>query len=499
MQLVTYLTVAILSTLAGAAGAVSVGTAFLYQGSLADNGSQASGPYDFRFTLFDAANAGVQIGATQILNDVPVGNGVFSVSLDFGNLVFIGEARWLQIEVRQGSSTGTYTTLPRQRLMGTPYALGLSMPYYGAGTTTGNLMTVQQLGTGNAGYFVNTNSTASLCYGLIGETWSTASQAAGVRGIASASSGLTIGVEGRGTASPNGTGMVGAGKATGGYFSAENTDGVGVYAYGGATGARVEGTDATSGTGLRAYGHGTGLGILAQNLDVGGPAISALNNGQGISNPTLRLINFQATQGMCVYATNNSSWTTARLDQAGAGECIWMRKPTAGNFIVANNGTSDLFWVDSNGITHTKVLEILGGADLSERFDVDGAAELEPGTVVSIDPAHEGKLLVSSEPYDHRVAGIVSGAGGVQPGMLMGHDGTVASGAHPIALTGRVYCRVSTCNGPIVPGDLLTTSPKPGYAMRVDDPSRAQGAVLGKAMGSLARGEGLVLVLVGLQ
>jgi hypothetical protein len=490
--------VAMLTTLAPVARSVPLGSSFTYQGSLVDNGGQASGPYDFRFTLFDADNGGVQIGAMQVTNDVPVSSGVFSVSLDFGSLAFVGEARWLQIELRQGASTGAYTTLPRQKLTGAPYALGLAMPYYGAGNTTGNLMTVQQLGTGNAGYFVNSNSTANLCYGIIGETWSTASQAAGVRGVASASSGLTIGVEGRGTASTSGTGMVGAGSATGGYFSATNTDGYGIYAYGGGTGARIEGTGPDA-TGLKTYGHGTGLGIYAQNLDVGGPAISAVNNGQGLSNPTLRLINFQANLGMCVYATNNSTWTTARLDQAGAGECIWMRKPTAGNFIVANNGSSDIFWVDSNGITHTKVLEILGGADLSERFDVMGEPELEPGTVVSIDPAHEGKLLVSSEPYDHRVAGIVSGAGGVQPGMLMGHDGTVASGAHPVALTGRVYCRVTASNGPIAPGDLLTTSPKPGYAMRVDDPARAQGAVIGKAMGSLASGEGLVLVLVGLQ
>jgi hypothetical protein len=250
-----------------------------------------------------------------------------------------------------------------------------------------------------------------------------------------------------------------------------NTDGVGLYAYGGGTGARAEGT-ATNATGLYAIGKGTGLGIIAQNLDVGGAAISAANNGQGLTNPTLRLINFQANTGLCMYASNASSWATARLDQGGAGEVIWMRKPTAGNFIVANNGTSDLFWVDSNGTTHTKVLEILGGADLSERFDVAGASELVPGTVVSIDAAHEGKLLVSSEPYDRRVAGIVSGAGGVQPGMLMGHDGTWRAvpsdrSAGPCLLSRdreQRPDRAVTCS----------TSPKPGYAMRVDDPARAQ-------------------------
>ena len=158
------------------------------------------------------------------------------------------------------------------------------------------------------------------------------------------------------------------------------------------------------------------------------------------------------------------------------------------------------FWVDGNGVTHTKVLEILGGADFSERFDVrDGEADIEPGTVVSIDPDHEGRLEPSREAYDHRVAGIVSGAGGVRPGMVMAQEGSIASGEHPVALTGRVYCRATAANGPIRPGDLLTTSDVPGLAMRVSDPARAQGAILGKAMGTLEEGEGLVLVLVGLQ
>jgi hypothetical protein len=167
---------------------------------------------------------------------------------------------------------------------------------------------------------------------------------------------------------------------------------------------------------------------------------------------------------------------------------------------VATSGSDWKFWVDNAGVTHTKVLEILGGADLSEKFDVgEGESHVEPGMVVSIDPEHEGRLELARVPYDHRVAGVISGAGGVRPGMLMGQDGTPASGKHPVALTGRVYCRASAVNGPIMPGDLLTTSRLPGHCMRVDDPARAQGAILGKAMGSLEKGEGLVLVLVGLQ
>jgi len=118
---------------------------------------------------------------------------------------------------------------------------------------------------------------------------------------------------------------------------------------------------------------------------------------------------------------------------------------------------------------------------------------------VCIDPERPGELVVSSRPYDHTVAGIISGAGGVKPGMLMSQSGTKADGHHPVALTGRVYCLADAANGAIRPGDLLTTSSTPGHAMKVTDHARAQGAILGKAMTGLKEGTGLVLVLVALQ
>jgi hypothetical protein len=167
-------------------------------------------------------------------------------------------------------------------------------------------------------------------------------------------------------------------------------------------------------------------------------------------------------------------------------------------------------------------LEITGGAGLAEQFEVgagpgptgeeSGLAEepdpadkealqapLPPGTVVSIDPANPGRLVVSSRAFDQRVAGIVSGAGGVGPGLLIDQPGTTAAKLYPVALTGRVLCLADAANGPIEPGDLLTTSATPGHAMKSTNPAMAQGAILGKAMTRLAQGRGLVLVLVTLQ
>ena len=155
---------------------------------------------------------------------------------------------------------------------------------------------------------------------------------------------------------------------------------------------------------------------------------------------------------------------------------------------------------NGNGRIITQELQITGGSDLSEQFDVNTLDfEIQPGMVVSIDPDKPGNLTISSEPYDNKVAGIISGAGGIKTGMLMGQTGTEADGAHPVALTGRVYCYVDTANGPIEPGDLLTTSATPGYAMKVTDHSKALGAIIGKAMTSLPEGKGLVLALVSLQ
>jgi len=145
----------------------------------------------------------------------------------------------------------------------------------------------------------------------------------------------------------------------------------------------------------------------------------------------------------------------------------------------------------------TEVLQITGGADLSERFDVTPHDQtIQPGMVVSIDAVHPGRLVVASKPYDKAVAGVISGAGGVKPGMMMGQSGTAADGAHPVALSGRVYCLADASHGAIKPGDLLTTSSTPGHAMKASNYERSRAAVIGKAMTGLTEGKGLVLVLV---
>ncbi len=182
--------------------------------------------------------------------------------------------------------------------------------------------------------------------------------------------------------------------------------------------------------------------------------------------------------------------------KAGGYTRLFLHSST-GNVGIGTAEPSEKLQVE--GTVKCAVLKLTGGSDIAEPFDVNEGVEIAEGMVLAIDPDSPGNLRVADAAYDRRVAGIVSGAGEVQPGLVMSQEGTVADGKYPVALTGRVYCLADASNGPIEPGDLLTTSDTPGHAMKVADHARAQGAVLGKAMTSLKEGRGLVLVLVSLQ
>jgi hypothetical protein len=211
---------------------------------------------------------------------------------------------------------------------------------------------------------------------------------------------------------------------------------------------------------------------------------------------TLRMIGAQQndTGGRLEMSQANGQLTVVLDAEGGSGGGFLTLRKADGTQTIALNSDHG-----GKGRITTEVLEITGGSDLSEKFDVGlPEAEVEPGMVVCIDPANPGGLVISERAYDRTVAGIVSGAGGVSPGMLMGQSGTVADGRHPVALAGRVYCLVDASHGAIEPGDLITTSGTPGHGMKVLDHARAHGAILGKAMTGLSEGTGTVLVLVSL-
>jgi hypothetical protein len=154
----------------------------------------------------------------------------------------------------------------------------------------------------------------------------------------------------------------------------------------------------------------------------------------------------------------------------------------SGNVLVTGNHTvnGDIF---------------LSGADCAEHFDITSREEVDAGTVMVIN--HEGVLEPSSRAYDRRVAGVISGAGAYRPGIVLDKQDSDGN-RRPVALVGKVYCKVDAIYASIEVGDLLTTSPTLGHAMKAAT-LHAFGAVIGKALGPLTEGQGLIPILIALQ
>jgi len=167
---------------------------------------------------------------------------------------------------------------------------------------------------------------------------------------------------------------------------------------------------------------------------------------------------------------------------------IEAQAPIAGQFIGEVKVTGD--------IEVTGDIRLTTGRDCAEDFDVSSAEHIEAGTVMVLDD--EGAIQQSHRSYDRRVAGVVSGAGELRPAIILGRR---EGRGHtvPIALLGTTYCKVDARFSAIAVGDLLTTASTPGCAMKAEDPNRAFGAVIGKALRPLADGLGLIPILIALQ
>lgn len=137
------------------------------------------------------------------------------------------------------------------------------------------------------------------------------------------------------------------------------------------------------------------------------------------------------------------------------------------------------------------------GADCAEHFTIKEEVLADPGTVMAL--SGTGELVPCVVPYEKKVVGVVAGAGSLRPGIIMDKQEKSAVRRQPIALVGKVFCKVDASCGSIEVGDLLTSSITPGHAMKASDPTRAFGAVIGKAMAPLGDGLGLIPILISLQ
>jgi len=337
-------------------------------------------------------------------------------------------------------------------------------------------------------------ATSGGTWGVMGENLSTTGR--GVGGWAGASSGNTFGVWGL-SMSPTGTGVYGEGSVGGTGVHGKSTSGTGVHAV--SASGRAILAESTSDVGVEAHSDSNvAVGAVTTS---GNSAIEAYNLGSGYgilaesygpgANGTAVYAEAKHDDGIALWGESDSTDSTLVLRNDGEGDLIRG---------FSNSDWDFRFRVENDGRTSVPVLAITGGSDLSEQFDVEAAdGEVEPGMVVCIDPNNPGKLLVCTQAYDRTVAGVISGAGGIEPGMVMGQQGSPADGNYPVALIGRVYVWADASFGPIQPGDLLTTSDTTGHLMVVKDYDLAQGAIIGKAMSSLDKGAGLVLILINLQ
>jgi hypothetical protein len=251
--------------------------------------------------------------------------------------------------------------------------------------------------------------------------------------------------------------------------------------------------------GVGVHGVSYGQGEAEWPAVLGNGAVSGENQGGGFGvlglaprNDGVRGVS-ESSQHAGVLALNLSSWSgdipSCCAVWAGShGTGVYAQGSPAGYFDGDVQVTGDLILINSPSS--------LSG-DVAEDFDVEDRDGLPgPGTVLVIGP--DGKLLPSADPYDTRVAGVVSGAGDLQPAVVLQRVETDIPRL-PIALVGKAFCKVDAAFGPISPGDLLTTSPTPGHAMKVLDRSRALGTILGKALSMQGEGQGLIPILLALR
>jgi len=293
------------------------------------------------------------------------------------------------------------------------------------------------------------------------------------------------------------------------------------------------------GKGAGVFGHSNhGDGVFAESAElrgviglsrstIGHPGVAGVNEAgdgpgvvgrsekhdgvQGFSKAPNRsgVVGSNTGAGFGVLGQGNQNSGVVGLTNGTQGAGVFGRGPTGGSFeggsgagIVAKGGGTGEDWAGffhgnvnvTNSVSTTDVLIL--GADCAEDFETMSPSDIEPGTVVAI--GDDARLVESDRAYDKRVAGIVSGAGDYKPGIVLGKDASRKDRV-PLALIGKVFCKVDATDAPIEVGDLLTTSATQGHAMKAEDPLKAFGAVIGKALAPLREGRSLLPILVALQ
>lgn len=453
---------------------------FSYQGKLEKDGAPFTGTQTLSFRLYDSMEDGIEVASMVQIANVDVVDGLFNVNLDFGPGVFDGQPRYVEVEV------DGQVLQPRQAVSPSPLALFALTGNEGPPGPQGE--TGEQGPQGDPGepgdshwgltvgatYYLDGN----VGIGVPDPQYRLDIQGSGARISSSIGGGPRFQLKGHALGSPS--------------FLLGSVDFVDIndeYAGGISYRRSIIGdrlwlsAGGSEAVGIDQDGR-VGIGIVVPNvqLHVAGGTNAQLNGGGFIAIGDLGSSNIVLDNNE-ILARNNGDIAPLHFNKFGGEVHIGYFSGGVGRLV-------------------TPIVQITGGSDLSENFDIGEIDDLapQPGMVVSIDPQNPGRLIPTTRAYDRTVAGVISGANGINSGMIMGQQDSEADGAHPVALTGRVYVMTDASRKAVEPGDLLTTSETAGHAMSVDDFTRMHGAVIGKAMTSLEYGEhGMVLVLVNLQ
>jgi hypothetical protein len=504
-----------------------------FQGRLTkpDGTPVADGTYSIRFSLWDAASGGAEKW-NQTLSSVAVRNGAFAARLDTNTANLFNGDLWMEIKI--GSDPAL---TPRQQLVSVAYAMKANTVPDGSITAdklaNDALNNVSWLLNGNAAsasHFLGTTNSQPLVFKT--------NNAERMRLLANGNLGIGINNAATKLHLQDGVFRIGntadnknyelAYDAAGDYFYIDEL-GTGrhlVIKNGGNVGINT--TTPTSPLSFRnaderkiTFWESADDNNKFYGIDMaGGGRIrhwTGVNGSFEVGNYNVAdgafLNRFRVTNSGQVNIFGNSALefgTNVAGKEVNAGK-IGYQTFTAGTLDIVGAGTAGnnrkiKFWNEGGatfaGEIVAPVVTVTGGSDVAEPYNVAGVGNVKaiPGMVVCIDGEKVGQMRVAGRAYDKTVAGIISGANGINPGITLRQKGTIADGEMPVASIGRVWCWCDAdANGAIEAGDMLTTSKTPGHAMKVRDFNKANGAVIGKAMSSLKSGKGLVLVLVSLK